>query len=158
MICYKIITFVTNHSNIKEKRLRELLSETEFLTKDIGSVLVGEETVKEGLINEVGGIKEALGKDEEEMDASMTVKSMLILAIATSIDALAVGVSFAFMQVQIVRAVSFIGAVTFALSAVGVKVGSIFGMKYKSKAEFFGGAVLIIIGLKILLEGLGIIG
>lgn len=108
----------------------------------------------------IGGnmIKEALGKDEEEMDASMTVKSMLILAIATSIDALAVGVSFAFMQVQIVWAVSFIGVVTFALSAVGVKVGSIFGMKYKSKAEFFGGAVLIIIGLKILLEGLGIIG
>jgi ATP-dependent protease ClpP protease subunit len=61
----RIISFVTNHSKIKEKRLRELLSETEFLTKDIGSVLVGEETVKEGLINEVGGIKEALAKLHE---------------------------------------------------------------------------------------------
>lgn len=61
----RIITFVTSHSNIKEKRLKELLSETEFLTKDIGSVLVGEETVKEGIINEVGGIKEALSKLHE---------------------------------------------------------------------------------------------
>lgn len=108
----------------------------------------------------IGGnmIKEALGKDEEEIDASMTMRSMFILAIATSIDALAVGVSFAFMQVQIVWAILFIGVITFSLSAVGVKVGSIFGVKYKSKAEFFGGLVLIIIGVKILLEGLDIIG
>ncbi len=108
----------------------------------------------------IGGnmIKEALSKEEEEVDASMTIKSMFILAIATSIDALAVGVTFACMKVQIVWAVLFIGVVTFILSAVGVKVGSIFGMKYKSKAEIFGGMVLIIIGLKILLQGLGIIG
>ena len=102
-------------------------------------------------------IKEALGKEEEEVDASMTVKTMFVLAIATSIDALAVGVTFACMKVQIVWAILFIGVVTFTLSAVGVKVGSLFGMKYKSKAEIFGGVVLIIIGLKILLEGLGII-
>ena len=108
----------------------------------------------------IGGsmIKESFGKDEEEVDDSMTAKSMFLLAIATSIDALAVGVSFAFMQVQIVWAVSFIAAVTFTLSAIGVKVGSIFGMKYKSKAELAGGLVLVIIGTKILLEGLGIIG
>jgi len=113
-----------------------------------------------GLLLLIGGnmIKEALDGDEEEMDASMTVKSMLILAIATSIDALAVGVSFAFMQVDIFWAVLFIGCITFVLSAIGVKVGSIFGTKYKAKAEMAGGAVLIIIGLKILLEGLGIIG
>ncbi len=108
----------------------------------------------------IGGnmIKEALSKEEEEVDASMTIKSMFVLAIATSIDALAVGVTFACMKVQIVWAVLFIGVVTFTLSAVGVKVGSLFGMKYKSKAEFFGGMVLIIIGLKILLQGLGILG
>ncbi len=102
-------------------------------------------------------VKESLG-EEEEVDASMTVKSMLVLAIATSIDALAVGVSFAFMKVQIVWAVLFIGLTTFVLSAVGVKIGSIFGAKYKSKAELAGGVVLIVIGLKILLEGLGVIG
>ena len=108
----------------------------------------------------IGGnmIKEAHSKEEEEVDASMTIKSMFVLSIATSIDALAVGVTFACMKVQIVWAVLFIGVVTFTLSAIGVKVGSLFGMKYKSKAELFGGMVLIIIGLKILLQGLGIIG
>ena len=111
------------------------------------------------LLASIGGnmIKEALSKEEDEIDASMTAKTMLLLAIATSIDALAVGVSFAFMKVQIVWAVLFIGLVTFTLSAVGVKVGSIFGSKYKSKAELAGGLVLIVIGVKILLEGLGII-
>ncbi len=112
-----------------------------------------------GLLLIIGAnmIKEALSKEEEEVDASMTVKSMFLLAIATSIDALAVGVSFAFMQVQIVWAVLFIGVITFLLSAIGVKMGSIFGVKYKSKAELVGGLVLIIIGVKILLEGLGVI-
>lgn len=102
-------------------------------------------------------IKESFG-DEEEVDASMTVKSMLLLAIATSIDALAVGITFAFMKVNILVAVIFIGVVTFICSAVGVKIGSVFGTKYKSKAELFGGVVLILIGLKILLEGVGLIG
>lgn len=103
----------------------------------------------------IGGnmIKEAVG-DEEHVDASMDVKSMFILAVATSIDALAVGVTFAFLKVAIVPAVSFIGIVTFVCSTAGVKIGSIFGTKYSKKAEFFGGVVLILIGIKILVEGL----
>ncbi len=105
----------------------------------------------------IGGnmIKEAFEKDEK-VDGAMDIKSMLLLAIATSIDALAVGVTFAFLKVQIVPAVSFIGIVTFIISAIGVKIGSLFGTKYKSKAELFGGIVLILIGLKILLEGIGV--
>lgn len=107
----------------------------------------------------IGGnmIKESFGKDEK-VDSSMDVKSMLLLAIATSIDALAVGVTFAFLQVQIVPAVSFIGVITFIFSAIGVKIGSLFGTKYKSKAELFGGIVLVLIGIKILLEGIGVLG
>ena len=83
---------------------------------------------------------------------------MLPLAVATSIDALAVGVSFAFLSVPIVPAVCFIGVVTFTLSALGVKLGSVFGEKYSSRAELVGGVVLILMGTKILLEHLGIIG
>lgn len=107
----------------------------------------------------IGGnmIKESFDKDKK-VDSSMDVKSMLLLAIATSIDALAVGVTFAFLQVQIVPAVSFIGVITFIFSAVGVKIGSLFGTKYKSKAELFGGIVLVLIGIKILLEGIGVLG
>lgn len=103
----------------------------------------------------IGGnmIKEAVG-DEEHVNASMDVKSMFIPAVATSIDALAVGVTFAFLKVAIVPAVSFIGIVTFVCSAAGVKIGSIFGTKYSKKAELFGGVVLILIGIKILVEGL----
>lgn len=105
----------------------------------------------------IGGnmLKEAMGEDEK-VDACMDAKEMFLLAIATSIDALAVGVTFAFLKVQIVPAVSFIGCVTFVYSAIGVKIGSIFGSKYRSKAEFCGGVILILIGLKILLNGLGI--
>lgn len=107
----------------------------------------------------IGGnmIKESLEKEDDSCDASMTMKSMFLLAVATSIDALAVGVTFAFLEVSIIPAVCFIGIVTFICSAAGVKIGSIFGTKYKSKAELFGGIVLIIIGLKILLEGFGIL-
>ena len=101
-------------------------------------------------------IKEAMGEDEK-VDACMDAKEMFLLAIATSIDALAVGVTFAFLKVQIVPAVSFIGCITFVCSAIGVKIGSIFGSKYRSKSEFCGGMILILIGLKILLNGLGII-
>ena len=106
----------------------------------------------------IGGnmIKESFGP-EEKVDNSMSAKSMFILAVATSIDALAVGVTFAFLSVSIVPAVSFIGVITFICSAAGVKIGSIFGAKYKSRAELAGGIVLIVIGLKILLEGFGII-
>lgn len=107
----------------------------------------------------IGGsmIKEAFG-EEECADSSMDGKTMFLLAVATSIDALAVGVTFAFLKVAIVPAVSFIGIVTFVCSAIGVKIGSIFGVKYKSKAELCGGIILILIGLKILLEGVGILG
>ncbi len=111
----------------------------------------------------IGGnmIKEALGKDDDEDDgggASMKFKAMLLLAIATSIDALAVGVTFAFLDVAIVPAILFIGVVTFVFSAAGIKIGSLFGTKYKSKAEFVGGVILILLGIKILLEGLGVFG
>lgn len=102
-------------------------------------------------------IKESLSKDEEKEDASLGIKTMLLLAIATSIDALAVGVTFAFLNVNILYAVIFIGITTFVLSMAGVKIGNVFGVKYKSKAEFIGGAILILLGIKILLEHLGVI-
>ena len=113
-----------------------------------------------GLLAIIGGnmIRESLSKEEECPDASLSVKAMLPMAVATSIDALAVGVSFAFLSVNIGAAVSFIGVITFALSMVGVKVGSLFGAKYKSKAELAGGIILILMGLKILLEHLGVLG
>lgn len=99
-------------------------------------------------------IKEAKSNDEEEVNDSFDIKTMTILAIATSIDALAVGVTFAFLNVQIVPAVSFIGVTTFTFSVLGVKIGNVFGTKYKSKAEISGGVILILIGLKILVEHL----
>ena len=83
---------------------------------------------------------------------------MFLLAVATSIDALAVGVTFAFLDVEILPAVSFIGVTTFLLSAVGVKVGNVFGTRYESRAELAGGVILILLGFKILLEHLGILG
>ena len=103
-------------------------------------------------------IKESF-EDEEHCDASMSPYTMLMLAIATSIDALAVGVTFAFLRVDnILSAVCFIGCTTFVLSAVGVKVGSVFGARFQSRAELFGGVVLIAMGVKILLEHLGVLG
>lgn len=96
-------------------------------------------------------------KQEEEVNASFGVKAMLPLAIATSIDALGVGITFAFMEINIWLAIALIGIVTFILSFVGVKAGSFLGAKYKSRAELVGGIVLILIGLKILLEHLGVI-
>ena len=111
----------------------------------------------------IGGnmIKEAFDKKEEKADDSLDVKNMLVMAIATSIDALAVGVSFAFTEFNpswyVYIAFALIGIITFTISAVGVKIGNIFGTRYKSKAEFAGGVILICLGLKILLEGLGVI-
>lgn len=102
-------------------------------------------------------IKEAFFGEEGEADASLGFKTMLLLAVATSIDALAAGVTFAFLEVNIIAAVSFIGMITFLLSMAGVWVGSIFGTKYQSKAELAGGLVLILLGTKILLEYLGLI-
>ncbi len=99
-------------------------------------------------------IKEALSNEEEEVDASFAPKAMAVLAVATSIDALAVGVTFAFLQVQIIPAALTIGVITFVISSAGVKVGNVFGARYKNKAELVGGIVLICIALKILLEHL----
>ena len=103
-------------------------------------------------------IREALSKEEEKASDSLAFKDMLVLAIATSIDALAVGVTFAFLQVNIVPAICFIGVITFTLSMVGVKIGNVFGVRYKSKAELAGGIILILMGTKILLEHLGFLG
>lgn len=97
-------------------------------------------------------VREARGGEAEELDSSFRPGAMLPLAVATSIDALAVGVTFAFLQVVILPAVLFIGVTTFVLSAVGVKAGSVFGARYRSRAELAGGLVLIGMGIKILLE------
>lgn len=113
------------------------------------------------LLAVIGGnmIREALSKDEDECHCeSFGFKAMIPLAVATSIDALAVGVTFGFMpDVNITFAVLFIGVITFTLSGVGVKIGNVFGAKYKAKAELAGGIILILMGTKILLEHLGII-
>lgn len=100
-------------------------------------------------------VKESFGEDET-LDDDYSAKAMLPLAVATSIDAFAVGVGFAAMQVQILPAVALIGCITCLLSGIGVKVGAIFGDKYRAPAERIGGIVLILIGLKTLLSGLGI--
>jgi len=103
-------------------------------------------------------IREALKKDdEEEAGADLSLKSMLPLAVATSIDALAVGVTFAFLEVRVLPAAAFIGAVTFVISAAGVKIGHVFGLCYKAKAEICGGVILMLLGIKILLEHLGVL-
>lgn len=112
------------------------------------------------LLSVIGGnmLKEAFSKDEETTDASFAPRVMLLLAVATSIDALAVGITLALLPgVNIAAAVLFIGCITFILSAVGLKVGNVFGLKYKNKAEMVGGTILILMGLKILLEHLGLI-
>ncbi len=111
-----------------------------------------------GLLALIGGnmIRESLSKEEEAADASLTFQKMFPLAVATSIDALAVGVGFAFLDVHIGMAAAFIGGVTFLLSAAGVKVGSLFGARYKSRAELCGGIILVLLGTKILLEHLGV--
>lgn len=100
-------------------------------------------------------IKESREEGCETMDSSFGVKAMIPLAVATSIDALAVGVTFAFLRVNIFWAVLFIGVITFTLSSIGVKVGNVFGVRFKSKAELAGGLILILMGTKILLEHLG---
>lgn len=107
----------------------------------------------------IGGnmIKEAFSKNEEETSSTMYFKEMFLLAVATSIDALAVGITFAFLRVNILSAVGLIGITTFTLSIVGVKVGNLFGSHYKSRAELAGGVLLILMGIKILLEHLGIL-
>ncbi len=99
-------------------------------------------------------IREAMSEDEKEVQPDFSIHSMLMLAVGTSIDALAVGVSFAFLRVDIWSAVAIIGATTFALSVAGLRIGNIFGLRFKSKAEFMGGAVMMVMGVKILVEHL----
>lgn len=108
-----------------------------------------------GLIG-VNMIRESKGScaECEAEDDSLDMKTMLGLAVATSIDALAVGVTFAFLQVEMIPAVSFIGVTTFAISVAGVKIGNLFGSKYKAKAELAGGVILVLMGVKILIEHL----
>ena len=104
-------------------------------------------------------IREALSRDEDagRDSGSLSFKTMLMLAVATSIDALAAGITFAFLDVDIALAAGMIGCTTCIISMAGVKVGSVFGTKYKSKAEMTGGVILILLGLKILLEHTGIL-
>ena len=109
-----------------------------------------------GLIG-VNMIREAISDDDcecGEVDADFSVRKMLLLAIATSIDALAVGVSFAFLGVNIWQAVMMIGVITMIISMIGLRIGNIFGCRYKSKAEIFGGCILLLMGCKILIEHL----
>lgn len=107
-------------------------------------------------------IFEALKKDDEEEKCAcaekLDFKELTVMAIATSIDALAIGITFAFLKVDISVAVSLIGVITFVICFIGVIIGHLFGAKFKSKAEIFGGAVLVLLGIKILLEHLGVIG
>lgn len=112
------------------------------------------------LLSFIGGnmLREGFSKETEEANSSFGFGTMAVLAVATSIDALAVGITFALLpDVNITTAVMFIGCVTFILSGIGLKVGNVFGLKYKNKAEIAGGLILILIGIKILLEHLGII-
>jgi len=104
-------------------------------------------------------IKEALTKGDccDVESGSLALRPMFMMAVATSIDALAVGVAFGSLRVDIIPAVSFIGATTFTLSFIGSKAGGVFGMKYKSKAELAGGGILILLGLKILVDHLGVL-
>ena len=102
-------------------------------------------------------IREARCPDEDDTNASLAFRVMLPMAVATSIDALAVGITFAFLEVSILPAVCFIAATTFLLSCIGVKVGNLCGTRFQSKAELLGGIILILLGLKILLEHLGVL-
>ena len=130
----------------------------------LGSVLAGfiesvDHWIAFVLLAIIGGkmIQEALSGGEEDCGASLAPGEMLLMAVATSIDALAVGFTFAVLRVDVLPAVTLIGACTFAISAAGVKIGNVFGARYKSKAELAGGVVLVLIGLKILLEHLGVL-
>ena len=102
-------------------------------------------------------VKEAFDKESENKNDNVDVKTMLVLSIATSIDALAIGITFACLKIHIVMPVITIGLITFIISVIGVKIGNRFGNKYEKKAEIIGGVILILLGIKILLEHLGII-
>lgn len=107
----------------------------------------------------IGMLREAFSREDEKANASFAFTTMLLLAVATSIDALAVGITFGILpQVNLPLALGLIGATTFVLSAVGVKIGAVFGTRYRFAAQVAGGVLLILLGLKILLEHLGLLG
>ena len=111
-----------------------------------------------GLLSVIGlGMIRESRSGAEELNDDFGFRTMLLLAVATSIDALAVGVTFAFLQVRILPAAGLIGVTTFLLSALGIRIGSVFGARFKSGAELAGGVILILIGVKILLEHLGLV-
>lgn len=128
-------------------RFQQMITSVDHWIAFVLLCLIGGNMVRESRSNGEG----------DRLDDSFDVKTMLLLAVATSIDALAVGVTFAFLNVRIVPAVSFIGVVTFCLSAAGIKAGNLFGNKYESKAELAGGLILIVMGTKILLDHLGVL-
>ena len=101
-------------------------------------------------------IKDSFKNEADDKNDKIDIKTMLVLAIATSIDALAIGITFAFFEISIIKAISIIGFITFTISFIGVIIGNKFGDKFQGKAEIIGGGILILIGLKILLEHLGI--
>lgn len=112
------------------------------------------------LLSIIGGkmVKDAFSpENSENCNEDVGVKTMIVLAIATSIDALAVGITFAFLNVNLILAIALIGSITFFLSMIGTKVGNVFGDRYENKAELLGGVILIFLGIKILLEHLNII-
>lgn len=140
--------------------IKEALSDEDEEELEIKNLKRGEEaldgdSLDSCSISPTGQI--ALSRENNEIKEILGFKTMFLLAVATSIDALAMGVTFAFLNVNIIPAISFIGIVTFSFSAVGVKIGNVFGLKYKSKAEIVGGVILILLGCKILIEHLGII-
>lgn len=102
-------------------------------------------------------IKEAFEEEKESKNDSVDFKEMIVLAVATSIDALAVGITFAFLEIDIIPAIATIGIITFGISVLGAKIGNTFGSKYEKKAQIAGGIILIVMGIKILLEHLAII-
>lgn len=116
-----------------------------------------------GLLSLIGinMIRESMQREKSEAKCDLDAlkfSKMIVLAFATSIDAFAAGVTFAFLKVDIVPAVLFIGLTTLIISMIGVNIGNIFGLKYKSKAEFTGGIILVLMGVKVLLEHMGVIG
>lgn len=124
------------------------------------SIMAYDHWIAFGLLLLIGGnmIREAIfEKGEEKADSALSFKAMLPMAVATSIDALAVGVTFAFLNVNIYFSILLIGVTTCVLSMIGVKAGCVFGARYEKKAEILGGAILILLGIKILLEHLGIL-
>lgn len=131
-----------------------------FLGRSFGDVIISIDHwvifILLGIIG-INMIIEAIKGDEESIDDSVDFRTMTTLAIATSIDALAVGIGFAFLRVNIIESAVIIGIISFILSIIGVKIGNLFGDKYKKKSEIVGGTILIAMGIKTLLEHLGII-